>query len=115
MTIAEARENEIRYCGKNLIYFVKKYGHFEDKDADELIQPFVLWPEQEEALRDIETNRLNIVLKARQLGITWLALNYAVWKMLTRPGRTVLGMSRSEDEAKELIRRAVVILRAMPE
>jgi len=116
VTIEEARENEIRYCGKNLIYFMKKYGHYEDKDADELIQSFSnIWPEQEEALRGIETNRLNIILKARQLGITWLALNYAVWKMLTRPGRTVLGMSRSEDEAKELIRRVRVILGAIPE
>jgi len=116
MGIADVREREIEYCGKNLIYFVKTYGHFEDKDADELIQSFNgMWPEQEQALTDIENHRLSIILKARQLGITWLALNYAAWKMLTRPGRTVLGMSRSEDEAKELIRRMQVILRAMPE
>jgi hypothetical protein len=116
MGIADVREREIEYCGKNLIYFVKTYGHFEDKDADELIQSFSgMWAEQEQALKDIENHRLSIILKARQLGITWLALNYAAWKMLTRPGRTVLGMSRSEDEAKELIRRMQVILRAMPE
>lgn len=116
MTVAEAREREIEYCGKHLIYFVKTYGHYEDKDADELIQSFAnIWPEQEQALSDIENHRLNIILKARQLGITWLALNYAARLMVCRPGRTVLGMSRSEDEAKELIRRMTVILRNMPE
>lgn len=115
MGIAEVRDKEIKYCGKNLVYFVENYGHFEDKDADELVQPFRLWNEQKEALIDFENHRLNIVLKARQLGFTWLAINYAARLMLCKPGRTVLGMSRSEDEAKELIRRMCVVLRAMPE
>lgn len=115
MGIAEVRDKEIEYCGKNLVYFVENYGHYEDKDADELVQPFRLWNEQKEALIDFENHRLNIVLKARQLGFTWLAINYAARLMLCKPGRTVLGMSRSEDEAKELIRRMCVVLRAMPE
>lgn len=115
MGIAEVRERELEYCGKHLIYFVKNYGSYEDKDADELVQSFAnIWPEQEQALLDFENHRLNIVLKARQLGFTWLALNYAARLMLCRPGRTVLGMSRSEDEAKELVRRMGVILRAIP-
>lgn len=114
MGIAEVRENEINYCSKHLVYFVENYGHYEDKDAEELIQPFILWEEQKQALIDFENHRLNIVLKARQLGITWLALNYAARLLLCRPGRTVLGMSRSEDEAKELIRRMCVIFRNMP-
>lgn len=114
MGIAEVRERELEYCSKHLVYFVETWGHFEDKDADELIQPFRLWDEQKQALEDFENHRLNIVLKARQLGITWLALNYAARLLICRPGRTVLGMSRSEDEAKELIRRMCVILRAIP-
>lgn len=115
MGIAELRQQTINYCGKDLIWFVENFGHYEDKDADELVQPFRLWKEQKAALLEFENNRLNIVLKARQLGFTWLAINYAARLMLCRPGRTVLGMSRSEDEAKELIRRMDVVLGAMPE
>lgn len=109
------REKEIEYCAKNLIYFVLNYGHIEDRDKPEVIQPFELWPEQKQALTDIEKHKWTIILKARQLGITWLVLHYAVWLMLCHVGRNVIGLSKSEIEAMELIRRAAVILRNMPE
>ena len=106
----ELREKEYEYCRENLIYFVKTYGHIEDKNADTgLIQPFNLWPEQEKALEQFRLNRLIAILKARQLGITWLVLHYALWVMI-KPGKTVIGLSRTEDEAQELVRRMTVIL-----
>lgn len=98
------------YCRNNLEYFVEKYGHIEDKDADDdQIQPFNLWDEQRKALRQFKNNKLNVILKARQLGITWLVLHYALW-VLIHPGKTVIGLSRTEDEAQELVRRMSVIL-----
>ena len=59
--------------------------------------------------------RLNVVLKARQLGFTPLALCEGARLVVLSAGRTVAGLSRSEDEAKELVRRLGVILRYMPE
>ena len=103
------RESEYEYCRGHLEYFVDKYGHIEDKQAEILIQPFKLWDEQINAIRQFRDNRLNVILKARQLGITWLVLHYALW-VLINPGRTVIGFSRTEDEAQELIRRTTVIL-----
>ena len=114
MKAHELREEELNYCRSNLEYFVDTYGHIEDKDAETLIQPFEIWKEQREALRQFKDNKLNVILKARQLGITWLVLHYALWKML-RPGRTVIGLSRTEDEAMELVRRMSVILDCMRE
>ena len=111
----EVRDGELQYCLDNPIYFVLNYGHIEDKDADELIQPFNLWEEQKKTFLAFCSHKWNIILKARQLGFTWLVLHYAAWMMITRPGRTIIGMSRSEDEAKELIRRLGVIFRYMPE
>lgn len=96
-------------------YFIETYGHYEDKDADELIQRFTMWPGQKKALRSILLNRLNIVMKARQLGITWLVVNYAAWLLLMFEGRTIIGMSRTEDEAKEIIRRLDMVLSMIPE
>ena len=109
------RQKEIDYCYKNPVYWLKTYGHIEDKDAAELIQPFNPWKEQIETFQAFLTHKHNIVLKARQLGFTWLALHYAGWVMLTKPGRTVIGLSRTEDDAKELIRRLGVIFRYMSE
>lgn len=115
MTIEEIRQKEIAYCRTRPEYFVETYCHIEDKDAAEIVVPFHLWPAQRDALRAMHDNRLNIVLKARQLGVTWLALAYAAHVMITTPGATVIALSRTEEEAKELSRRMGVIFWNMPE
>lgn len=114
MGIQELRDKEIEYCRSNVQYFVDTYGHIEDKDADELIQPFRMWKEQREALTSIMGHRWNVILKARQLGFSWLVLHIAAHTMLS-PGKTVIGLSRTEEEAKELVRRLTMILTYMPE
>src|ERR1700722_12228946 len=48
-------------------------------------------------------NRLVVVLKARQLGLTWLVLAFALWLMLFHPIATVLLFSRRDDEAADLL------------
>lgn len=103
--IAKIRQAEMAFCRKHADYFVETYCHIEDKDAAETIQPFVLWDAQRKALEEIQTHRLTMVLKARQLGITWLALAAAAHEMLFYPGHTVIALSRTEEEAKELVRR----------
>ncbi len=113
MDIQELREKEIEYCGAHPTYFVETYGHIEDKDADELIQPFRMWGAQKDALESMMTHRLNIVLKARQLGLSWLVIHIAAHTLLTGHGRTVIGLSKTEEEAKELIRRCGVVFRYM--
>lgn len=114
MTVQELRRVEAEYCRRNPVYFVESYVHIEDKDAAELIQPFRLWDGQKRALETFANERLVVVLKARQLGFTWLALAEASRLLVLNTGRTVVGLSRSEEEAKELVRRLGVILRYMP-
>lgn len=109
-TISELRALELKYCNENPEYFIDKYGHIEDKEATELIQPFKMWQAQRDALKSIHEHKLNCILKARQLGFSWLTLHYGA-SVLLKAGQTVIGLSRTEDEAKELIRRMTVILR----
>ena len=109
----DLRQNEIEYCSQNITYFVEEYGHIEDRNSPEIIVPFKLWKEQKDALKDMVSHKWTIILKARQLGISWLVLHYAVWLLLCHTGRSVIGLSKSETEAKELVRRAVLILRNM--
>jgi hypothetical protein len=115
-SIGELRAKEIEYCQEHPVYFVENYGHIEDRNKAEIIQPFALWKEQKEALEGIQSHKRTIILKARQLGISWLVLHYAAWMLVTMKGRLVIGLSKSETEAMELVRRiATVILRNMPE
>ena len=70
-TIDDIRQDEIDYCKNHPGYFVRTYCHRgQGRRGD--YQPFALWPAQEEALDTIHAARLSIILKARQLGMTWL-------------------------------------------
>ena len=96
--------------------FIKEAVKVEDRDSEEIAIPFDLWDEQKDALNKIINNRLTVVLKARQLGLTWLALAYAIWKMVFRPGFSVVALSKREDpDAKELVRRMGIILKNRPQ
>ena len=99
---------------KSCKHFIEWFVKIEDRDAVELAVPFTLWPNQVVALLSFINNRLNIVLKARQLGLTWLALAYAIWRMLFQPGYAVVAMSKREEDAKELARRVGFILKYLP-
>jgi hypothetical protein len=64
---------------------------------------FALWPAQAETLAAMASSRKLVILKARQLGITWLSLSYALWLMLFQSPATILLFSLREEESKELL------------
>lgn len=67
--------------------------------------PFVLWPEQRGLLDTMHAERLLAILKARQLGVSWLACVYALRLCALYPGQPVLCLSRGQLEANELVHR----------
>jgi len=77
--------------------------------------PFALWPAQVRVLWALMTTRLVIILKARQLGISWLCCWYALWLCVFQPGKTVLLFSKGQDEANELLRRVKVLYERLPD
>jgi hypothetical protein len=83
-------------------YFITKYVKIQDPIAGEWI-PFALWDDQKTALEIMATNSLVIILKARQLGLTWLVLAHFLWRMLFRPQATILLFSRRDKEAIHLL------------
>ena len=113
--IQEILKAEFEYCRHNVVYWANNYCVIEDKDSPEIIVPFHAWDAQNQTLRDFEKHRLNLILKARQMGITWLALYYCTHDLIFNLGHTVVALSKTEDDAKELVRRMSVILDNMPE
>lgn len=91
-------------CGLDPAYFLDNYGWIYDATARRW-QRFDLWPAQLRILALLLACRLLVVLKARQLGLTWLLLGYALWLMLFRPIATVLIFSKRDGEAMELLDR----------
>jgi hypothetical protein len=94
---------EIHKCLKAPGYFLDTYGQIYDATSRDWV-PFRLWPGQFQTLHSVADHRLLVILKARQLGLTWLVLGYALWLMLFRPAATVLLFSRREDEAIDLLK-----------
>lgn len=56
----------------------------------------------------------SVVLKARQLGITWLAGAFALWYLLYRPGARVLIFSTKQTEAVKVINRIWEMMQSLP-
>jgi phage terminase large subunit-like protein len=78
----------------------------EDPQREPSIIPFDLWPAQVRLLSDLQTTRQLIILKARQLGITWLVLAYALWLCIFHASKTVIIISKDQESANETIKRA---------
>jgi hypothetical protein len=89
-------------CAESPIYFLQRYGHVFNVNEEAWI-PFELWPAQRWALAQLNRNQRVVVLKARQLGLSWLALGYALWLMLFRSAAAVGVFSRIETDAQELL------------
>jgi len=89
-------------CQQDVAYFVRRYLSIYDATAQDW-RPFDLWPAQIETLTTMTTARKLVILKARQLGITWLSLAYALWLLLFHSPATVLLFSLREAESKELL------------
>ncbi len=99
---AASFQKEVHKCRSSPAYFLDRYGHIYDAVSGAWV-PFRLWPAQFQALGTIVAQRLTVILKARQLGLTWLVLGYALWLILFCPAATVLLFSRRDDEAADLL------------
>jgi hypothetical protein len=73
------------------------------------------WYWQRQTLDAWLEHPLNLVLKARQLGITWLAVGYLLWKLLSKPGTRGLIVSINEDEAIKVVNRAYDMFESLPD
>jgi hypothetical protein len=93
---------EAEKCAADFIYFVVNYVRIYDATEKKWI-PFILWLEQQEVAEGLIEEKQVVILKARQLGMTWLVLAYALWLMLFYPAATILLFSLRDTEAVYLL------------
>lgn len=73
-----------------------------------------LWPAQVEVVRALFEGRRVVVLKARQLGLTWLCAALLAHVLVFAPGSTALIVSLREAEAVKALDRARGIYKRLP-
>ena len=65
--------------------------------------PFNLFPYQVKLFNIFTTHKKIIILKARQLGVSWLVVAYCLWKALFHSNTKILFLSQQEKKAAELV------------
>lgn len=109
----EARE--IRRIEESPTFFIREYGSIEPEEGEPI--PFELWPEQIEVIEAFERHLRNVILKARQLGLTWLAVHYALWLMAFNkltPNAKILALSKKGSDAEILLDRTRKVNERLP-
>jgi hypothetical protein len=65
-------------------YFLDKYVYIEDKEKKCQLK-LELWPEQRKVIHDLSDENLLILLKTRQVGLTWLCAALVIWLARKHP------------------------------
>jgi len=76
--------------------------------------PMVLWPHQVEIIDAALGHQKVLVLKARQLGVSWVIALIALWWILAKPGQTVVLISIGEREAISLMDKVRSLYQSLP-
>ena len=103
---------EVIKCGRDPAYFIRKYVKIQHPVRGLL--PFDLYDYQDKLLECYEEHRFNVILKARQLGISEVTAAYATWLMLFRRDKNILVMATKKDTSKNIIRKVATAIKNLP-
>tara|TARA_B100001057_G_scaffold501174_1_gene621540 strand:- start:1635 stop:3221 length:1587 start_codon:yes stop_codon:yes gene_type:complete len=104
---------EIVRCGKKPEYFIHTYAKITHPQKG--LIPFHLYNFQSQLLEDFEDHRFNVILKARQLGISTITAAYVAWLMMFHREKNVLVIATKFNTAANLVKKVKAIIKALPE
>ena len=110
--LKEVIKKEYTKCAKDPAYFMKKYSVVQHPIKGKV--PFHLYDYQEKSLQTFEDFRFNIVLKARQLGLSTLTAGYSLWMMTFHNDKNILVIATKQDTAKNLVTKVRVMHANLP-
>ena len=107
------RVKEILKCGKDPSYFLKTYARISHPMHGLIL--FNTYDYQDELLKDFNDYRFNVILKARQLGISTITAGYIVWMMLFHRDKAVLVMATKFATAGNLVKKVKSAMKNLPD
>ena len=110
--LKEVIKKEYVKCAQDPAYFLKKYCVVQHPMKGKV--PFHLWDFQEKSLQTFEDHRFNIILKARQLGLSTLTAGYSLWMMTFGQDKNILVIATKQDTAKNLVTKVRVMHANLP-
>ncbi len=110
--LKEVIKQEYIKCAKDSAYFMRKYCMIQHPIRGKI--PFELYDFQDKTVTEFQENRMNIILKARQLGISTLTAGYALWMMTFHQDKNVLVIATKQEVAKNLVTKVRVMHANLP-
>jgi len=110
--LKQALRQEYIKCGEDPSYFIRKYCVIQHPIRGKI--PFELYPFQVDTLKEVLNHKYNIILKARQLGISTLTAAYSLWLMTFRNDKNILVLATKQDTAKNLVTKIRVMHSNLP-
>ena len=110
--LKEAIKSEYVKCAKDPVYFMKKYCVIQHPMKGKI--PFDLYDFQEKTVNEFQRERFNIILKARQLGISTITAGYSLWLMTFHQDKNVLVIATKQEVAKNLVTKIRVMHANLP-
>ena len=104
--------SEILRSGKDPVYFANKHARI-SHPLHGLIA-FDMYPFQEDTLRSFKDHRFNVILKARQLGISTTVAAYVCWLLLFHRDKNILVVATKLGTAANLVKKAKAIYKNLP-
>lgn len=93
--------------------FCDQYVYIEDKERNCAIK-LELWQSQRDVIPSLMDDYLLLLLKTRQVGLTWLSCALTLWLAIRNPLHLTVIISASEDHAIEFLNRVYFILDRLP-
>jgi hypothetical protein len=92
---------EYRRVQEDKAYWFKNYVWTIDAREDPAIVPFILYPYQEDLIKQLDKFMDTFIDKSRQMGISWTLMGWQLHHALYKTGFTSLNISRKESEVQD--------------
>ena len=85
------------------------------QEPGELSLDYALWAHLEHFYEALESEKLIILVKSKQIGISWSVAVRALRKILTNPGSNILMLSSGQKESQKLLGKVKIIWNNLPQ
>ncbi len=103
---------EVYKSGKDPVYFINNYCKISHPMRG--LISFKTYDFQSQLVRDFSDHRFNVILKARQLGISTITAAYIVWMMMFHRDKNVLVIATKFTTASNLVKKVKSIIKNLP-
>ena len=106
------RIEELTRIKQDIFVFLK---YVKIQEPGNLALDYILWPHLVDFYQHLTIEKLIDMVKAKQIGISWALAIFALWKIYTKQGWSVLEFSKGEKEAQELLSKSRIVYNNLPD